>query len=56
MMNPLLAIGTGERMVAMGRQPKGGEGVDSDCELILEDACSISEGLWRMAQLNQEAT
>jgi hypothetical protein len=25
--------------------------VDSERELILEDACSISEGLWRIARL-----
>jgi hypothetical protein len=34
------------------------EGVDSvqpDPELILEDARSIQEGLWRMAQLAQDA-
>jgi hypothetical protein len=42
-------------MVAMGSQPKGGEGVDSERELMLEDARSISEGLWRMAQLAQDA-
>jgi hypothetical protein len=29
--------------------------VDSDRELMLEDARSISEGLWRTAQLAQEA-
>jgi hypothetical protein len=29
--------------------------VDSERELMLEDARSISEGLWRMAQLAQEA-
>ena len=29
--------------------------MDSDRELILEDACSISEGLGRMARLAQEA-
>jgi hypothetical protein len=54
-MNPLLAIGTGERMVERRSQSKGGEGVDSEHELMLEDACSISERLWRMAQLAQEA-
>ncbi len=29
--------------------------MESDCELILEDARPISEGLWRMAQLAQDA-
>jgi hypothetical protein len=29
--------------------------VDSDRELMLEDARSIPEGLWRMARLAQEA-
>jgi hypothetical protein len=54
-MNPLLAIGTGERMVERRSQSKGGDGVDSDRELMLEDASSISERLWSMAQLAQEA-
>ena len=31
------------------------EGVESDRELMLEDARSIREGLWRMARLAQEA-
>src|SRR5215216_2617175 len=31
------------------------EGVGSERELILEDARSIREGLWRMAQLAQDA-
>jgi hypothetical protein len=44
-----------ERMVAMGSQPKGAEGVDSERELMMEDARSISEGLWRIAQLAQDA-
>ena len=39
----------------MGSLPRGGEGVDSERELMLEDARSISEGLWRIAQLAQEA-
>jgi hypothetical protein len=51
----LLAVRFAERMVAMGSQPKGGEGVDSERELILEDARSISQGLWRMARLAQDA-
>ena len=50
-----LAVRTGERIVVMGSLPKGGEGVDSDRELMLEDARSISERLWRMAQLAQDA-
>jgi hypothetical protein len=54
-MNSRLALRTGERMVAMGSLPKGGEGVDSERELMLEDARSISERLWRMAQLAQQA-
>jgi hypothetical protein len=29
--------------------------VESDRELMLEDAQSISQGLWRMAQLAQDA-
>jgi len=29
--------------------------VESDHELILEDAYSISKGLWRMAELAQDA-
>jgi hypothetical protein len=31
------------------------EGVQPDRELMLEDARSIREGLWRMAQLVQDA-
>jgi hypothetical protein len=31
------------------------EGVEADRELILEDARSIREGLWRMAQVVQDA-
>jgi hypothetical protein len=31
------------------------EGVEADRELILEDARSIHEGLWRMAQLAEDA-
>jgi hypothetical protein len=54
-MNPRLAVLLAERMVAMGRQPKGGEGVDSERELMLEDARSLQEGLCRMAQLAQDA-
>jgi hypothetical protein len=29
--------------------------VDSECELMLEDARSISQGLWRMARRAQDA-
>jgi hypothetical protein len=54
-MNAHLAVRTGEKMVAMGSQPKGGAGVHSDRELMLEDARSISQGLWRMVRLAQEA-
>jgi hypothetical protein len=31
------------------------EGVEPDCELILDDARSIRERLWRMARLAQDA-
>jgi hypothetical protein len=31
------------------------EGVDSERELMLEDARAISQGLWRMARLAQDA-
>ena len=54
-MNAHLAVRTGEKIVAMGSQPKGGEGVDSDRELMPEDARSISQGLWRMVRLAQDA-
>ena len=54
-MNAHLAVRTDEKMVAMGSQPKGGAGVDSDRELMLEDARSISQGLWRMVRLAQDA-
>ena len=50
-----LAVRTGEKLVAMGSQPEGGAGVDSDRELMLEDARSISQGLWRMVRLAQDA-
>jgi len=39
----------------MGSRPEG-EGVDSDRELMLENARSISQGLWRFARLAQDAT
>jgi hypothetical protein len=35
--------------------PTGGGGVESERELMLEDARSISEGLWRVARLAQDA-
>jgi hypothetical protein len=55
-MNPRLAVRTDERIVAMGSLPKGGvDSVDSDRELMLEDARSISERLWSMARLAQAA-
>jgi hypothetical protein len=54
-MNAHLAVRTGEKMVAMGSQPKGGAGVGSDRELMLEDARSISQGLWQLVRLAQDA-
>ena len=54
-MNAHLAVRTGVKMVAMGSQPKGGAGRDSDRELMLEDARPISQGLWRMVLLAQDA-
>jgi hypothetical protein len=54
-MNAHLAVRTGEKMVAMGSQLKGGAGGDSDRELMLEDARSISQGLWRMVRFAQGA-
>jgi hypothetical protein len=54
-MNPRLALRSGEEIIIMRGQSKGGEGVDSDRELMLEDARSIREGLWRMAWLVQDA-
>jgi hypothetical protein len=36
-------------MLATRSLPEGGEGVEADRELILEDARSIREGMWRMA-------
>jgi hypothetical protein len=53
-MNPRLAVLLAERMVAMGSQPEGGEGLDSERELMLEDARSVLDGLWSMARLAQE--
>ena len=54
-MNAHLVVRTDEKMVAMGSQPKGGEGVDFDRELMPEDARSISQGLWRTVRLAQDA-
>ena len=55
-MNARPAVHLGKRMLAMHAvDPKGGEGVDSDRDLMLEDARSISQGLWRISQLAQEA-
>jgi hypothetical protein len=42
-------------MTAGVHLPEGGEGVDSNRELMLEDARSIRDGLWRMARLAQGA-
>jgi hypothetical protein len=36
--------------------PRRGEGVESERELMLEDACSILDELWRMAWLAQDAS
>ena len=54
-MNLRLAVGSDERMAARLSLPEGGEAVDADRELILGNARSISEGLWRMARLTQDA-
>jgi Mg2+ and Co2+ transporter CorA len=53
-MNARLSVRTDERMVERRSLPKGGASVDSDRELMLEDARSISERLWRMARLAQD--
>jgi len=55
-MNPRLAFRFGERMARVAANTREGEGVESDCELLLEDARSILDGLWRMARLAQDAT
>jgi hypothetical protein len=34
---------------------EGGVSVQPDPDLILEDACSVREGLWRIAQLARDA-
>jgi hypothetical protein len=49
-----LAAPFGEKMPTTTRSHEG-RGVESDRELMLEDARSIREGLWRMAQLTQHA-
>jgi hypothetical protein len=41
-------------MPATRSLPEGGDVVEADPELILEDARSIREGLWRIAQLAQD--
>jgi hypothetical protein len=51
--NALPAFRFGEKMVAMPAAYPRDDGVESDRELIPEDACSLHEGLWRMAQLVQ---
>jgi hypothetical protein len=48
---PSASVRKWSRRVACPRE----EGVESDREIILEDARFISEGLWRMAQLVQDA-
>jgi hypothetical protein len=53
--NVHLAIRFGEKLPATTSH-EGGEGVESrGRELILEDAGSLREGLWRMARLAQQA-
>jgi hypothetical protein len=52
--NARLAVRFGENMRTT-RSHEGAEAVESDRELMLEDACSIREGMWRMAQLAQDA-
>jgi hypothetical protein len=42
-------------MVATRSLPKGGEGVEADRELMMEDARSIRDGLWLIARYAQEA-
>jgi hypothetical protein len=54
-MNARLALRTSERMAAMPVANPREDCVESDHELILEDARSIGEGLWRIAQLAQDA-
>jgi hypothetical protein len=51
-MNAHPAIRPSERIRS---QSEGGEGVDSERELMLEDARSILDGLWRMTRLTQDA-
>jgi hypothetical protein len=53
-MNASMAVRFGEKMPTT-RSYEGGEGMESDHELMLEDARSIREGLWRMARYAQDA-
>jgi hypothetical protein len=48
---PSASVRKWSRRVACPRE----EGVESERELMMEDARSIREGLWRMAQLPQDA-
>jgi hypothetical protein len=50
-----LAVRLGEKIIIMHDQSEEGEGVDSNRDLILEDARAISQGLWRMTRLAQDA-
>jgi hypothetical protein len=52
--NARLAVRFGEKMPTT-RSHEGGEGVESDRELIVEDARSIREVLWTIARYAQEA-
>jgi hypothetical protein len=54
-MNTRLAVRFGEKMVAMRRAYPREQGVKSERELILEDARSIRDRLWRLARLTQDA-
>jgi hypothetical protein len=53
-MNACLGFRFGENMPTT-RSREGGDGVEADRELMMEDARSISEGMWRMARLAQDA-
>jgi len=44
-----------DTMPSTRSQPKGREGVEADSDLMLEDARSIREGLWRMARYTRDA-
>jgi hypothetical protein len=52
--NARVAVRFGEKMPTT-RSHEGGDGVEPDRELILEDARSIREGLWLIARYAQEA-